>query len=211
MENNESWRTIPYRLSVASKIDVEIQQLTVWSGRKPTRSCFEIEQRQFQKAKNKEEYLTSVARIILYMRNKIQDEYGVQSLMNNLEKLTVETNNNPFLKSEQQQPSESNLLQNPHCSCCNDQSVNGTLQGLQSCVNNITQPNRGLMQNQMHSDDSWKTTAFRHAVVTKIEEEIKQVGATSNNTLEIENNVFQKAKNKQEYLEICSTADTTYS
>ncbi|KAJ8920966.1 hypothetical protein NQ315_015760 [Exocentrus adspersus] len=51
------------------------------------------------------------------------------------------------------------------------------------------------------ADDSWRTPTFRQSVVTKIEEAIRQSGMnTSRNSIEMENHVFQKAKNKEEYL-----------
>lgn len=51
------------------------------------------------------------------------------------------------------------------------------------------------------ADDSWRTHAFRQNVVTKIEEAIRASGMnTSRNSIEMENHVFQKARNKEEYL-----------
>lgn len=51
------------------------------------------------------------------------------------------------------------------------------------------------------TDDSWRTHAFRQNIVGKIEEAIRQSGMnTSRNSIEMENHVFQKAKNKEEYL-----------
>ncbi|XP_060518154.1 mediator of RNA polymerase II transcription subunit 15 isoform X2 [Cylas formicarius] len=51
------------------------------------------------------------------------------------------------------------------------------------------------------ADDSWRTPAFRQSVVAKIDEAIRQSGMnTSRNSIEMENHVFQKAKNKEEYL-----------
>ncbi|CAG9769099.1 unnamed protein product [Ceutorhynchus assimilis] len=51
------------------------------------------------------------------------------------------------------------------------------------------------------TDDSWRTHAFRQNVITKIEEAIRQSGMnTSRNSVEMENHVYQKAKNKEEYL-----------
>ncbi|XP_066143899.1 mediator of RNA polymerase II transcription subunit 15-like [Euwallacea fornicatus] len=51
------------------------------------------------------------------------------------------------------------------------------------------------------ADDSWRTPVFRQNVVAKIDEAIRQSGMnTSRNSIEMENHVFQKAKNKEEYL-----------
>ncbi|KAF7266243.1 hypothetical protein GWI33_020428 [Rhynchophorus ferrugineus] len=51
------------------------------------------------------------------------------------------------------------------------------------------------------ADDSWRTHAFRQNVVAKIDEAIRQSGMnTSRNSIEMENHVFQKAKNREEYL-----------
>ncbi|XP_055642457.1 mediator of RNA polymerase II transcription subunit 15 [Toxorhynchites rutilus septentrionalis] len=53
----------------------------------------------------------------------------------------------------------------------------------------------------MAEDNSWKTSSFRQSVVNKINEAIQQSGMASNkNGLEMENHVFQKARNKDEYL-----------
>ncbi|KAG5874838.1 hypothetical protein JTB14_009295 [Gonioctena quinquepunctata] len=53
----------------------------------------------------------------------------------------------------------------------------------------------------MADENCWRTTAFRQSVVAKIDEAIRQSGMnTSRNSLEMENHVFQKAKNKEEYL-----------
>ncbi|XP_029720029.1 mediator of RNA polymerase II transcription subunit 15 [Aedes albopictus] len=53
----------------------------------------------------------------------------------------------------------------------------------------------------MAEDNSWKTPSFRQSVVNKINEAIQQSGMTSSkNGLEMENHVFQKARNKDEYL-----------
>lgn len=53
----------------------------------------------------------------------------------------------------------------------------------------------------MSEDNSWKTSNFRQSVVNKINEAIQQSGMTSTkNGLEMENHVFQKARNKDEYL-----------
>ncbi|XP_059483853.1 mediator of RNA polymerase II transcription subunit 15 isoform X2 [Neocloeon triangulifer] len=52
-----------------------------------------------------------------------------------------------------------------------------------------------------NEDNSWRTPAFRQSVVTKIEEAIRNSGMpTSRNSMEMESHVFQKAKNKEEYL-----------
>ncbi|XP_058453733.1 mediator of RNA polymerase II transcription subunit 15 [Malaya genurostris] len=53
----------------------------------------------------------------------------------------------------------------------------------------------------MADDNSWKTPSFRQSVVNKINEAIQQSGMTSSkNALEMENHVFTKARNKDEYL-----------
>ncbi|XP_050100117.1 mediator of RNA polymerase II transcription subunit 15 [Anopheles aquasalis] len=53
----------------------------------------------------------------------------------------------------------------------------------------------------MAEDNSWKTTNFRQSVVNKINEAIQQTGMTSSkNGIEMENHVFHKARNKDEYL-----------
>lgn len=53
----------------------------------------------------------------------------------------------------------------------------------------------------MADDNSWKTPSFRQSVVNKINEAIQQSGLTSSkNGLEMENHVFTKARNKDEYL-----------
>lgn len=53
----------------------------------------------------------------------------------------------------------------------------------------------------MAEDNSWKTPSFRQSVVNKINEAIQQSGLTSSkNGLEMENHVFTKARNKDEYL-----------
>lgn len=53
----------------------------------------------------------------------------------------------------------------------------------------------------MAEDNSWKTASFRQSVVNKINEAIQQSGMNSSkNGLEMENHVFQKARNKDEYL-----------
>ncbi|XP_044266798.1 mediator of RNA polymerase II transcription subunit 15-like isoform X2 [Tribolium madens] len=53
----------------------------------------------------------------------------------------------------------------------------------------------------MGDDGSWRTSAFRQSVVSKIDEAIRQSGMnTSRNSIEMENHVFQKAKTKEEYL-----------
>ncbi|XP_050308770.1 mediator of RNA polymerase II transcription subunit 15 [Anthonomus grandis grandis] len=57
------------------------------------------------------------------------------------------------------------------------------------------------MAGNMGEDAQWRTHAFRQNVVAKIEEAIRQSGMnTSRNSIEMENHVFQKAKNKDEYL-----------
>nr|XP_029719878.1 mediator of RNA polymerase II transcription subunit 15-like [Aedes albopictus] len=57
------------------------------------------------------------------------------------------------------------------------------------------------MSFNMAEDNSWKTPSFRQSVVNKINEAIQQSGMTSSkNGLEMENHVFQKAGNKDEYL-----------
>ncbi|CAH1991474.1 unnamed protein product [Acanthoscelides obtectus] len=53
----------------------------------------------------------------------------------------------------------------------------------------------------MADENSWRTSAFRQSVVAKIDEAIRSSGMnTSRNSLEMESHVFQKAKNKEEYL-----------
>lgn len=53
----------------------------------------------------------------------------------------------------------------------------------------------------MTDENSWRTSTFRQSVVAKIDEAIRQSGMnTSRNSIEMENHVFQKAKNKEEYL-----------
>uniref|UniRef100_A0A182MBU1 Mediator of RNA polymerase II transcription subunit 15 n=1 Tax=Anopheles culicifacies TaxID=139723 RepID=A0A182MBU1_9DIPT len=53
----------------------------------------------------------------------------------------------------------------------------------------------------MAEDISWKTSNFRQSVVNKINEAIQQTGMTSSkNGIEMENHVFIKARNKDEYL-----------
>ncbi|XP_041776687.1 mediator of RNA polymerase II transcription subunit 15 [Anopheles merus] len=53
----------------------------------------------------------------------------------------------------------------------------------------------------MAEDNSWKTSNFRQSVVNKINEAIQQTGMTSSkNGIEMENHVFHKARNKDEYL-----------
>ncbi|XP_072377144.1 mediator of RNA polymerase II transcription subunit 15 isoform X1 [Diabrotica undecimpunctata] len=53
----------------------------------------------------------------------------------------------------------------------------------------------------MADENSWRTATFRQSVVAKIEEAIRQSGMnTSRNSIEMENHVFLKAKNKEEYL-----------
>ncbi|CAH1109128.1 unnamed protein product [Psylliodes chrysocephalus] len=53
----------------------------------------------------------------------------------------------------------------------------------------------------MADENSWRTPTFRQSVIAKIEEAIRQSGMnTSRNSIEMENHVFQKAKNKEEYL-----------
>ncbi|XP_024872939.1 mediator of RNA polymerase II transcription subunit 15-like isoform X2 [Temnothorax curvispinosus] len=53
----------------------------------------------------------------------------------------------------------------------------------------------------MATDDSWKTQHFRQNVVAKIDEAIQVSGMpTTKNSMEMENDVFQKAKTKEEYL-----------
>ncbi|KAH1026927.1 hypothetical protein HUJ05_000517 [Dendroctonus ponderosae] len=51
------------------------------------------------------------------------------------------------------------------------------------------------------ADDSWRAHSFRQNIIAKIDEAIRQSGMnTSKNSLEMENHVFQKAKNREEYL-----------
>ncbi|XP_049822504.1 mediator of RNA polymerase II transcription subunit 15 isoform X2 [Aethina tumida] len=50
-------------------------------------------------------------------------------------------------------------------------------------------------------DTSWTTSAFRQSVVAKIDEAIRSSGMnTSRNSMDMENHVYLKAKNKEEYL-----------
>ncbi|CAH0556823.1 unnamed protein product [Brassicogethes aeneus] len=50
-------------------------------------------------------------------------------------------------------------------------------------------------------DTSWTTQGFRQSVVAKIDEAIRSSGMnTSRNSIEMENHVYLKAKNKEEYL-----------
>ncbi|XP_065353647.1 mediator of RNA polymerase II transcription subunit 15-like isoform X1 [Cloeon dipterum] len=52
-----------------------------------------------------------------------------------------------------------------------------------------------------NEDNSWRTPAFRQSVVAKIDEAIRVSGMpTTRNSIEMESHVFQKAKNKEEYL-----------
>ncbi|KAI5743457.1 hypothetical protein M8J77_018420 [Diaphorina citri] len=54
---------------------------------------------------------------------------------------------------------------------------------------------------QDQNQNSWRTAEFRQNVVQKIEEAIQRSGMpTAKNSVEMENHVFQKAKNKEEYL-----------
>ncbi|KAJ8978013.1 hypothetical protein NQ317_002775 [Molorchus minor] len=53
----------------------------------------------------------------------------------------------------------------------------------------------------MADENSWRTSTFRQSVVAKIDEAIRQSGMnTSRNSIEMENHVYLKAKNKEEYL-----------
>ncbi|XP_033627548.1 mediator of RNA polymerase II transcription subunit 15-like isoform X4 [Asterias rubens] len=50
-------------------------------------------------------------------------------------------------------------------------------------------------------EDEWKTQAFRNKVVAQIEDEVHKAGnPTAKSSIEMENHVFQKAKNRDEYL-----------
>nr|CAI5841496.1 unnamed protein product [Callosobruchus analis] len=64
MADENNWRTPAFRQSVVAKIDEAIRS----SGMNPSRNSLEMESHVFQKAKNKEEYLGFVARLILHVR-----------------------------------------------------------------------------------------------------------------------------------------------
>ncbi|CAH2234715.1 jg4701 [Pararge aegeria aegeria] len=55
--------------------------------------------------------------------------------------------------------------------------------------------------NTMGSDDNWRTPSFRQTVVSKIEEVIQRSGMqVARNSSDMENHVFMKAKNRDEYM-----------
>uniref|UniRef100_A0A1L8DHB7 Mediator of RNA polymerase II transcription subunit 15 n=2 Tax=Nyssomyia neivai TaxID=330878 RepID=A0A1L8DHB7_9DIPT len=77
MTEDNSWRTPPFRQNVVAKINEAIQS----SGMNTTKSSIEMENHVFVKARNKDEYLSFVARLILHVRemntkNKMQGTGG---------------------------------------------------------------------------------------------------------------------------------------
>ncbi|XP_023941028.1 mediator of RNA polymerase II transcription subunit 15 [Bicyclus anynana] len=55
--------------------------------------------------------------------------------------------------------------------------------------------------NTMGSDDNWRTQSFRQTVISKIDEVIQRSGMqVARNSSEMENHVFLKAKNRDEYM-----------
>ncbi|XP_055683942.1 mediator of RNA polymerase II transcription subunit 15 isoform X1 [Lutzomyia longipalpis] len=73
MSEDNSWRTPSFRQNVVAKINEAIQS----SGMNTTKSSIEMENHVFVKARNKDEYLSFVARLILHVRemntkNKMQ-------------------------------------------------------------------------------------------------------------------------------------------
>ncbi|CAG9826064.1 unnamed protein product [Diabrotica balteata] len=53
----------------------------------------------------------------------------------------------------------------------------------------------------MAGHNSWKSFIFRRSIVVKIEEAIRQSGMNPpRNSQEMENHIFSRAKNKDEYL-----------
>nr|CAI5841497.1 unnamed protein product [Callosobruchus analis] len=72
MADENNWRTPAFRQSVVAKIDEAIRS----SGMNPSRNSLEMESHVFQKAKNKEEYLGFVARLILHVREMKPKQAG---------------------------------------------------------------------------------------------------------------------------------------
>ena len=56
-------------------------------------------------------------------------------------------------------------------------------------------------QPQHQQDNQWQTEAFRHSLVRKLEEAIRDSGnSTDRNAVELERQVFSRANTKEEYL-----------
>uniref|UniRef100_A0A1B0D6Y6 Mediator of RNA polymerase II transcription subunit 15 n=1 Tax=Phlebotomus papatasi TaxID=29031 RepID=A0A1B0D6Y6_PHLPP len=77
MTEDNSWRTPSFRQNVVAKINEAIQT----SGMNTSKSSIEMENHVFVKARNKDEYLSFVARLILHVRemntkNKMQGSGG---------------------------------------------------------------------------------------------------------------------------------------
>ena len=59
----------------------------------------------------------------------------------------------------------------------------------------------GGQQPQQQQDNQWQTEAFRHSLVRKLEEAIRDSGnSTDRNAVELERQVFIRANTKEQYL-----------
>ena len=59
----------------------------------------------------------------------------------------------------------------------------------------------GGQQPQQQQDNQWQTEAFRHSLVRKLEEAIRDSGnSTDRNAVDLERQVFSRANTKEEYL-----------
>ncbi|XP_021703640.1 mediator of RNA polymerase II transcription subunit 15-like [Aedes aegypti] len=64
MAEDNSWKTPSFRQRVVNKINESIQQ----TGMTSSKNGLEMENHAFQKARNKDEYLSYVAKLILHLR-----------------------------------------------------------------------------------------------------------------------------------------------
>ncbi|XP_038074841.1 mediator of RNA polymerase II transcription subunit 15-like isoform X2 [Patiria miniata] len=75
--NEDEWKTESFRAKVVAQFDDEVHK----TGNPTTKSSIEMENHVFQKAKNRDEYLTLVARLMIHMRGINSRKEGAQGKM----------------------------------------------------------------------------------------------------------------------------------
>ncbi|XP_022093236.1 mediator of RNA polymerase II transcription subunit 15-like [Acanthaster planci] len=78
--NEDEWKTEAFRSKVVAQIDDEVHK----TGNPTAKSSREMENHVFQKAKNREEYLALVARLMIHMRDINSRKEGAQGKMQHI-------------------------------------------------------------------------------------------------------------------------------
>ncbi|XP_039770990.1 mediator of RNA polymerase II transcription subunit 15-like isoform X2 [Ornithorhynchus anatinus] len=202
----QDWRSAAFRQKLVSQIDDVMRK----AGVAHSKSSKDMESHVFLKAKNREEYLSLVARIIIHFRD-IHYEKSQASVAAQLQPQEV--------TSQQLQAAQQQHFINPHrlnqhqkalhrsfrLHLRGSPTVACTASGIRGLVGRgVSRRGAGASDTEAAGqDDDWRGAVFRQKLLSQIDDAVRKAGVPLNKSSEdMESYVFLKAKTREEYLSL---------